>query len=158
MSRHSTGILPYRFCISNRLDVLIVHPGGPFWANKDDGAWSIAKGEYEPEQEPDPLLVAKREFTEELGKPFPQGKLLELGELKQPSGKRIVAWALESDIDVSEIASNSFDLEWPPKSGQMQSFPEVDRAAWFMVEQARSKLLAGQVPFLDRLLHQLAEQ
>ncbi|MGB9112463.1 MAG: NUDIX domain-containing protein [Acidimicrobiales bacterium] len=158
MSKYSAGILPYRLSDSHRLEVLIVHPGGPFWANKDDGAWSIAKGEYEPAQEPDPLVVAKREFTEELGKPVPRGRVLDLGQLKQPSGKRIVAWALESDIDVSETVSNSFDMEWPPKSGQVQSFPEVDRAAWFPVKHARSKLLKGQVPFLDRLLHELANQ
>ena len=155
MPKCSAGILPYRFSNSHHLEVLLVHPGGPFWANRDDGAWSITKGEYEPAQEPDPILVARREFTEELGKPVPHGRLLELGELKQPSGKRIVAWALACDVDVSEIVSNSFEMEWPPKSGQMQSFPEVDRAAWFPVKRARSKMLNGQVPFLDRLRRQL---
>lgn len=158
MPKHSAGILPYRFSDSHRLEVLIVHPGGPLWTNRDDGAWSIAKGEYEPAQETDPLVVARREFTEELGKPVPQGQLLDLGELEQPSGKRITVWALACDVDVSEIVSNPFDMEWPPKSGQMQSFPEVDRAAWVSLQQARSKLLTGQVPFLDRLLRELHEQ
>ncbi len=155
MPKYSAGILPYRFSESHQLEVLLVHPGGPYWASKDDGAWSIAKGEYEPARESDPLVVARREFTEELGKPVPQGKLLDLGKLKQPSGKRIVAWALACEIDVSEIASNSFDMEWPPNSGRTHSFPEVDRAAWFPVDRARSKMLSGQVPFLDRLLAQL---
>lgn len=155
MPKYSAGILPYRFSESHQLEVLLVHPGGPYWASKDDGAWSIAKGEYEPAWESDPLVVARREFTEELGKPVPQGKLLDLGKLKQPSGKRIVAWALACEIDVSEIASNSFDMEWPPNSGRTHSFPEVDRAAWFPVDRARSKMLSGQVPFLDRLLAQL---
>jgi predicted NUDIX family NTP pyrophosphohydrolase len=155
VSKHSAGILPYRVTSSHRVEVLIVHPGGPLWANKDDGAWSIAKGEYEPAQEPDPLLVARREFAEELGKPVPPGRLLDLGELRQPNGKRIVVWALDADLDVSEVVSNSFDMEWPPKSGRMQSFPEVDRARWFPVNHARSKLSKGQVPFLDRLLDQL---
>lgn len=157
MPKYSAGLLPYRFSDPHNLEVLIVHPGGPFWVNKDDGAWSITKGEYEPARDSDPLLVARREFVEELGKPVPEGELLELGELKQPSGKRVVAWALACDIDVSEIASNTFDLEWPPKSGQSQSFPEVDRAAWFPVKIARSKMLNGQVPFLDRLVHRLRE-
>jgi predicted NUDIX family NTP pyrophosphohydrolase len=155
--KYSAGILPYRFSDSHQLEVLLVHPGGPFWASKDDGAWSIAKGEYEPAKESDPLLVARREFTEELGMPVPWGRLLDLGELKQPSGKRIVAWALACDVDVSEIVSNSFDMEWPPKSGLMQSFPEIDRAAWFPEKRARSKMLNGQVPFLDRLLRRLQE-
>ena len=116
------------------LEVLLVHPGGPFWARKDDGAWSLPKGEYAAGD--DPLEAARREF----------------GEVRQAGGKQVVAWAVPGDLDVAVIRSNTFDLEWPPKSGRVQAFPEVDRAAWFPVAEARVKLLAGQHPFLDRLV------
>ncbi len=129
--------------------VLLVHPGGPFWARKDLGAWSIPKGEYEEGE--DPLTVAKREFCEELGTE-PSGEFWELGALLQPSKKEIVAWAVEADFPITELKSNTFELEWPPRSGQKRHFPEVDRAEWFNPADARKKILAGQVEFIDRLL------
>jgi predicted NUDIX family NTP pyrophosphohydrolase len=152
MPKYSAGLLPYRINGSDSLEVLLVHPGGPFWAKKDEGAWSIPKGEYEPAAEPNPLAVAEREFEEELGSPAPVGDRLQLGELKQPSGKRIVAWAVRCDLDTSKVTSNTFEMEWPPRSGTMQFFPEVDRAAWFSMSEARLKLLKGQQPFLDQLI------
>jgi predicted NUDIX family NTP pyrophosphohydrolase len=132
---------------------MLVHPGGPFWAKKDGGAWSIPKGEYE--EGDDPLLVARREFGEELGSPAPAGDAIELGELVQPSRKRVTAFALEGDFDPAHLRSNSFEMEWPPKTGRLHSFPEVDRAEWFTVEEARDKILPGQRPFIDRLLERL---
>jgi predicted NUDIX family NTP pyrophosphohydrolase len=129
--------------------VLLVHPGGPFWARKDAGAWSIPKGICDPGEAPE--AAARREFAEELGAAGPTGSLHPLGELRQPGGKRVLAYALEGDLDVAAIRSNSFELEWPPRSGRMQSFPEVDRAEWFPLEAARSKILPGQRAFLDRL-------
>lgn len=129
--------------------VLLVHPGGPFWARKDLGAWSIPKGEYEEGE--DPLTAARREFCEELGAE-PSGEFWELGALVQPSRKEIVAWAAEADFPVTELKSNTFELEWPPKSGRRKQFPEVDRAEWFNLADARRKILAGQVGFIDRLL------
>jgi predicted NUDIX family NTP pyrophosphohydrolase len=155
MPKYSAGLLPFRITASRTLEVLLVHPGGPFWARKEDGAWSIPKGEYEPDAEPDPLVVAEREFAEELGQQSPAGDHLNLGELKQPSGKRVVAWAVQCDVDVNDVTSNSFEMEWPPKSGKVQSFPEVDRAAWFSVGEARLKLLKGQWPFILRLIEML---
>jgi predicted NUDIX family NTP pyrophosphohydrolase len=132
--------------------LLLVHPGGPFWAGKDAGAWSIPKGEYEAGE--DPFAVARREFREELGS-APIGEFVELGELVQPSRKTIVAWGVEGDLDVRTITSNTFGLEWPPKSGRRQTFPEVDRAEWFTAAQAREKILVGQRGFIDRLLAQV---
>ena len=136
------------------LRLLLVHPGGPFWAKKDGGAWSIPKGEYDEGE--DPLAVARREFEEELGRAAPAGGIIELGELVQPSRKRITVFALEGDFDPTALKSNSFELEWPPKGGRMQSFPEVDRAAWFTPDEAKAKILPGQRPFIDRLLERLA--
>jgi predicted NUDIX family NTP pyrophosphohydrolase len=127
--------------------------GGPFWARRDDTAWSIPKGEYEDDE--DALLVARREFAEELGKTVPRGRLVDLGELRQPSGKRVRTWALEADLDASEIHSNTFSMEWPRGSGRLREFPEVDRAEWFELDTARRKLVKGQVPFLDALLQTL---
>jgi predicted NUDIX family NTP pyrophosphohydrolase len=149
MPKLSAGLLLYRR--TNRdVEVLLVHPGGPFWAKKDDGAWSIPKGEYEIGE--DPFEVAIREFEEELGvAPPPADDAVPLGELRQPSGKRVTAWALEGNVDVREVHSNTFPMEWPPRSGRMQEVPEVDRADWFDLETARRKLLRGQVAFLDRL-------
>jgi predicted NUDIX family NTP pyrophosphohydrolase len=155
MPKYSAGLLPYRTNGSDSLEVLLVHPGGPFWAKKDDGAWSIPKGEYEPAAEPNPLAVAEREFEEELGSLAPVGDRVQLGELRQPGGKRVVAWAVQCDLDVSEVTSNTFEMEWPPRSGTMRSFPEVDRAAWFSLSEARLKLLKGQQPFLDQLIEVL---
>jgi predicted NUDIX family NTP pyrophosphohydrolase len=152
MAKQSAGILLYRGR-GPALRLMLVHPGGPFWAKKDGGAWSIPKGEYE--EGDDPLLVASREFEEELGSPAPAGDAIELGELVQPSRKVVTAFALEGDFDPSRLKSNLFELEWPPKSGRLQSFPEVDRAEWFTVEEARDKILPGQRPFIDRLLERL---
>ena len=152
MMKLSAGILLYRGEGSS-LELLLVHPGGPFWAKKDLGAWSIPKGEYAAGE--DPLAVARREFEEELGVPPPQGALLNLGEIKQPSRKIITAFALRGDFDPARLKSNRFELEWPPRSGRLQSFPEVDRAAWFTPEAARVKILPGQAPFIDRLLETL---
>jgi predicted NUDIX family NTP pyrophosphohydrolase len=150
--RTSAGLLVYRRGPGG-LEVLLVHPGGPVWARRDDGAWSIPKGELEPGE--DPLAAARREFREELGQDPPSGEPIALGELRQPGGKRVVAWAVEGDLDVSAVRSGTFEMEWPPRSGRRQRFPEVDRAAWFDPETARRKLLAGQVPFVDRLLETL---
>ena len=129
--------------------LLLVHPGGPFWAKKDLGAWSIPKGEYEDGEEP--LAAAKREFCEELGAP-PSGEFWDLGTLVQPGKKEIVAWAVEADFRVAELKSNTFELEWPPKSGKKMQFPEVDRAEWLSPAAARRKILKGQAEFIDRLL------
>ena len=136
------------------LEVLLVHPGGPFWTRRDAGAWSIPKGEYAPGE--DPFDAARREFEEELGASPPEGRALDLGEIKQSGGKLVWAWAIEGDLDARGIKSNTFTLEWPPQSGRMRSFPEVDRAEWFTLELARAKLLKGQVGFLDRLERALA--
>lgn len=153
MTKLSAGILLYRGS-PPALELLLVHPGGPFWANKDAGAWSIPKGEYAAGE--DPLAVAKREFAEELGRPPPQGEYFDLGEIKQPSRKLITAFAAPGDFDPAYLQSNRFELEWPPNSGRVQSFPEVDRAQWFAPEVARAKILPGQAPFIDRLLLELA--
>src|SRR5215217_6907919 len=143
----SAGILLYRRQ-GGEVEVFLVHPGGPFWARKDEGAWSIPKGEYKSGE--DPLTVAKREFEEETGSDI-SGTFHALASLKQPSGKVISAWAVEGEINAATIRSNTFSLEWPPKSGQSQEFPEVDRAAWFDLPGAQRKLLRGQRPFLDQL-------
>jgi predicted NUDIX family NTP pyrophosphohydrolase len=148
----SAGVLLYRPSEAG-LEVLLGHPGGPFWARKDDGAWSIPKGEY-GEDEP-PLAAATREFAEELGSPVPAGRPVELGTVTLPSGKQLTVYAVEADFDVSTVRSNTFEMEWPPRSGTMGSFPEIDRAAWFDVPTARSKLGRGQAEFLDRLLAEL---
>jgi predicted NUDIX family NTP pyrophosphohydrolase len=149
MPKLSAGLLVYRRGAPGP-EVLLVHPGGPYWAKKDEGAWSIPKGEYEPDE--DPLEVALREFEEEIGKmpPDPTDAVW-LGELRQPSGKIVSAWAVEGDVDVGDVRSNTFEMEWPPRSGRTQEFPEVDRAAWFGLEEARRKLLRGQLGFIDRL-------
>jgi predicted NUDIX family NTP pyrophosphohydrolase len=133
----------------NGLQLLLVHPGGPFWAKKDLGAWSIPKGEYSVVEEP--LTVAVREFEEETGA-RPQGDFQSLGERVQPGRKIVTAWAIEGDFDVAKLKSNVFELEWPPRSGRKASFPEVDRAAWFSISEARRKILPGQREFIERLL------
>ena len=149
MPKPSAGLLVYR-SMNDRLQVLLVHTGGPYWAKRDDGAWSLPKGEYEADE--DPLRVAIREFGEELavGPPSDREPVF-LAESRQPSGKRITAWALNGDVDVGVVRSNTFTMEWPPGSGDTEEFPEVDRAAWFDVEAARRKLLRGQIGFIDRL-------
>jgi predicted NUDIX family NTP pyrophosphohydrolase len=152
--RTSAGILLYRLRPAGP-EVLLGHMGGPFWARKDDGAWSIPKGEHGPDE--DPLAVAHREFEEELGSSVPAGTLLPLGEVRVTSAKVLTVWAVEGDLDATATRSNTFELEWPPRSGRLQEFPEIDRAAWFGLPDARGKLLKGQVPFLDRLGERLAD-
>jgi len=149
MAKRSAGILLHRAGTDGR-EVLLVHPGGPFWAKRDDGAWSIPKGEYAPGD--DAQAAARREFEEELGSPLPDGaELRELGEIRQHNRKIVVAWAAEGDLDARAVHSNTFEMEWPPRSGETQAFPEIDRAEWFTLAQAREKLLPAQVAFLDRL-------
>ena len=148
MAKTSAGILLYRRRAS-RLEVLLVHPGGPFWKNKDAGAWSIPKGEFLPGQ--DPLKCAKREFKEELGRSI-SGKFIELRPVFQAGGKVVFAWAVEGDIDTTNIKSNEFEIEWPPKSGRHAKFPEVDRAEWVDIETAREKLIHAQTGFLDQIV------
>ena len=130
------------------LEVLLVHPGGPYWRKKDEGAWSIPKGELEAGEEAE--VAARREFTEETGVAL-SGLLDRLGEIRQRGGKRVIAFAVEGDVDVRTIRSNTFEIEWPPKGGRMQSFPEIDRAEWFDLPSAHAKILQGQRPLLDRL-------
>ena len=130
------------------LEVLLVHPGGPYWRKKDDGAWSIPKGELEEDEEAE--VAARREFREETGVAL-CGLLDPLGEIRQRGGKRVIAFAVEGDVDVRTIRSNTFEIEWPPKGGRMQSFPEIDRAEWFDLPSAHAKILEGQHPLLDRL-------
>jgi len=152
-ARKSAGILLYRFT-DGVLEVLIGHMGGPFWARRDAGAWSIPKGESLPGEEL--VDVARREFAEEMGSPVPATEFLELGELRTSSSKLVTIWAAEGDLDAAATRSNTFSLEWPPRSGRVQEYPEIDRSAWLPVEQAREKLVKGQAPFLDRLLAALA--
>ena len=153
-SKRSAGILLYRRRDA-QIEVLLVHPGGPFWSKKDDGAWFIPKGELaEGEQ---PLDAARREFLEELGSEPPNGEALTLGTVKNKSGKLIFAWALEGDFDLAAFRSNSFTLEWPPRSGRLREFPEVDRAEFFGLPDAQSKLHPAELPFLERLRVLLAQ-
>ncbi len=149
MPKLSAGLLLYRVRDSV-VEVLIAHPGGPFWARKDDGAWSIPKGEYTHAE--DPWAAAQREFEEEVGSPPPPGPRIDLAPVKQPGGKVVTAFAVRGDLDVKGARSNTFELEWPPGSGQLKSFPEVDRVEWFTVVRARIKLLKGQLPLLDQLM------
>jgi predicted NUDIX family NTP pyrophosphohydrolase len=155
MARTSAGLLLYRRRGSG-VEVLIGHMGGPFWARKDAAAWSVPKGEYGPGEEP--LDVALREFEEEIGSPAPADHLLALGEVRQSGGKVLTAWAAEGDLDATTAHSNTFSLEWPPRSGRFQEFPEIDRAAWLPVDEARAKLVGGQVALLDRLLAALSDR
>jgi len=147
MRKQSAGLLLYRRA-AGTIEVFLVHPGGPFWAKKDAGAWSIPKGEYGTQE--DPLAAARREFQEETGFPV-DGAFVALGEVKQPGGKIVSAWALEHDLDSTQIRSNTFELEWPPKSGKLREFPEVDRGAWFELQEAQGKILKGQLELLVRL-------
>lgn len=155
-SRTSAGVLLYRRTAGG-LEVLLVHPGGPLWARRDAGAWSIPKGEYGAGE--DPLAAARREFAEELGSAAPEAAgagPAELGEVRQKSGKVVRAWAIEGDLDASAITSNTFEMQWPPRSGRMRAFPEVDRAGWFDLATAREKLNPAQAELLDRLARALA--
>jgi predicted NUDIX family NTP pyrophosphohydrolase len=152
VAKLSAGILPYRVLSDGSIEVLLVHPGGPFWRERDEHAWSVAKGEYQPGEDPEHAAV--REFTEELGCGVPEGVRSDLGEIRQSSGKRVRVWAVNADdLSIGTVDSNDFELEWPPGSGRMQSFPEVDRAEWMTLEVARWRLVRGQGEFLDRLLH-----
>jgi len=146
--RRSAGILLHRGR-GRDLEVLLVHPGGPAWANRDVGAWSVPKGEHLEGE--DPLAAARREFEEELGTAPPEGDAEDLGEIRQKSGKRVRAWAIAGDLDATQIRSNTFQFEWPPRSGKLIEIPEVDRAEWFGLDVAREKINSGQVPLLDRL-------
>lgn len=145
--KKSAGLLMYRRA-AGRLQVLLAHPGGPFWRGKDDGAWTLPKGEYEPPEEP--LDAARREFAEETGfvasPPF-----LALGEVAQKSGKRVLAWAFAGEADPAQLRCNTFEMEWPPRSGRRQSYPEIDRVEWFALDDARRKIIAAQLPLLERL-------
>jgi predicted NUDIX family NTP pyrophosphohydrolase len=153
-AKRSAGILLFRRS-GGRTEFLLVHPGGPFWAKKDAGAWSIPKGQIESEEEP--RACAVRELDEELGAApdLDLEQLIELGSIRQRAGKVVEAWAAEADYDPTTLASNTFPMEWPPRSGTQQDFPEVDRAEWFDLEAARKKILPAQAEFLDRLLDQL---
>ena len=149
MPKRSAGLLLHRGP-TDAIEVLLVHPGGPYWAKRDDGAWSVPKGEIDPGD--DPFATAIREFREELGTdPPPTGSAVPLGEIRQAGGKTVLAWAVQGDLEVAEIRSTMFAMEWPPRSGRTAEFPEVDRAGWFSLEEARAKLVSGQVPFIDRL-------
>ena len=151
MAKRSAGILLYRQ--TPELEVLLVHPGGPFWAKKDLAAWSIPKGEHEEGE--DAQACAIREFTEETGSAPMPGELDDLGAIKQKAGKVVQAWALEGDLDAAGVRSNTFSMQWPPRSGRMQDFPEVDRAEWFSLEAARERINPAQAAFLDRLMSRL---
>jgi predicted NUDIX family NTP pyrophosphohydrolase len=144
----SAGILLWRRG-DNGLEVFIAHMGGPFWARKDAAAWSIPKGEFLPDE--DPLLAARREFVEEIGVPAPELDYVQLGEFRQSSGKVVIAFAAESDFTVAEVSSNTFPVEWPPRSGRIQEFPEIDRAEWMPLADAEWRLVKGQVPLLEAL-------
>jgi predicted NUDIX family NTP pyrophosphohydrolase len=154
MPKLSAALLLYRI-VDGAVEVLIGHPGGPFWARKDDGAWSIPKGEYVEGE--DPWSAAQREFQEELGKAPPDGPRVEFAPLRQPSGKIITAFAVRGDLDLDGTVSNTFELEWPKSSGKIREYPEIDRVGWFSVAEARSKLLKGQRPLLDHLVDALED-
>jgi predicted NUDIX family NTP pyrophosphohydrolase len=151
MAKRSAGLLLYRHR-NHSTEVFLVHPGGPFWAKKDLGAWSIPKGEYAEDE--DPKAAARREFEEETGFPAP-AITFDLGELKQAGGKIVSSWAAEGDCTPEDLVSNTCQIEWPPRSGRTMEIPEVDRAAWFSLDQARQRILNSQLPFLDRLLQKL---
>jgi predicted NUDIX family NTP pyrophosphohydrolase len=150
----SAGLLLYRTTTAHP-EVLLAHPGGPFWARKDAGVWSVPKGEYE--EGADALAAARREFAEETGLRIPPGEPWPLGEVTQRSGKRVTAWALEGDLDLTGAFSNTFEMEWPRGSGRLAEFPEVDRIEWFTLDQALLKIIPAQIPFLERLEAALAE-
>ena len=153
-ARTSAGMLAYRVDGEHEIWVFLGHMGGPYWVGKDDGGWSIPKGEYQVGDE-EPVEVARREFAEEIGVPAPHGELIDLGECVQPSGKRVRTFAVPADGSLAFVASNEFDMEWPRGSGNLRSFPEIDRAAWFRIDDARRKVVGGQVPILDALLDAL---
>jgi predicted NUDIX family NTP pyrophosphohydrolase len=153
MPKVSAGLLVYRTTDVGTLEMLLVHPGGPLWHRRDDGVWSVPKGEVDGTDEP--AATAEREFTEELGLDPPSGPRINLGQVTQRSGKRVLVWAVAGDLDADACRSNTFEMEWPRGSGRVEAFPEVDRAAWFAPEQARRKLNEAQVAFIDRLIEAL---
>jgi len=153
-AKRSAGLLVFRRADAG-IEVLLGHMGGPFWARKDAGAWSIPKGEYDADEPPQ--AAARREFAEELGMPPPDGPLIELGEVRQAGGKTVSAWAVEGELDPADVVPGTFRLEWPRGSGRMQEFPEVDRVAWFGLDSARAKLISAQRDLLDRLVRRLGE-
>jgi len=147
--KKSAGLLLYREN-SGGLEVLLVHPGGPFWQKRDDGAWTIPKGEFDDDE--DPLKAAKREFEEETGTAPPDGKFIPLEPVKQPGGKTVYAWAINGDFDPTKLRSNMFPMEWPPNTGKLQQFPEIDRAAWLKPDIAKRKITRGQARLIDQLI------
>ena len=153
-AKRSAGLLVFRRADAG-IEVLLGHMGGPFWARKDAGAWSIPKGEYDADEQPQ--AAARREFSEELGMPPPDGPLIELGEVRQAGGKTVSAWAVEGDLDPADVVPGTFQLEWPRGSGRMQEFPEVDRVAWFDLDSARAKVVSAQRDLLDRLVQRLGD-
>src|SRR4030095_4648960 len=153
MPKRSAGLLIYRHTGNNNIEVLLVHPGGPFFTKKDSGVWSILKGEYEDGE--DALEVAKRELEEETGNTISNGKFTQLKPVTIKSGKQIIAWTVETDFEKCFICSNDFEMEWPPKSGKMQSFPEIDKAEWFSIKTAKEKINQGQLALLDELVEML---
>jgi predicted NUDIX family NTP pyrophosphohydrolase len=157
MAALSAGLLPYRIAGDHRLELFIVHPGGPFWAKKDRHAWSVAKGEHGALD--DPSAAAEREFAEEVGTPAPPGPRIDLGQIKQASGKLVRVWAVDApQFGIERVVSNEFEVEWPRGSGQRRSFPEVDRAEWVSAGMARQKLVKGQAAFVDRLVECLRSE
>ena len=148
--RRSAGLLLYRRAADGGIEVLLAHPGGPIWAKRDEGAWTVPKGEFHDGEEA--WAVAQREFEEETGHPPPGGDPVELGEIRQKGGKLVEAWALEGDLDPATASSNTFPLEWPPRSGRWMTVPEIDRVDWFAPDAARRRIKDTQIPFIDRLL------
>ncbi|HTE02174.1 MAG TPA: NUDIX domain-containing protein [Mucilaginibacter sp.] len=153
MAKQSAGILLYRK-VDGHLQVFLVHPGGPFFVNKNNGSWSIPKGEFLDDE--DPLAAAKREFLEETGTAI-DGEFIALAAVKQKSGKKVFAWAVEGDIDHETIVSNLFEIEWPPRSGKLKTFPEIDKAAWFAIEEAKIKIIEAQVGLIEELTRALSK-
>ena len=150
MTRRSAGLLLYRHVPGLGVEVLLGHPGGPLWATRDEGVWTVPKGEYEHGEAA--WDVARREFAEETGHPPPDGTPLDLGEIRQKGGKLVVAWALEGNLDPGAAHSNMFEIQWPPRSGRYITIPEIDRVAWFAPDEARRRIKDAQIPFIDRLL------
>lgn len=148
MARRSAGLIPFRWA-DGGLEVLLGHMGGPLWARKEKGAWTVVKGEHDDAEEP--LAAAEREFTEETGLPAPDGERVPLGTIRQKGGKEVVAWAVAGDVDADACVSGTFEMEWPPRSGRRASFPELDRFRWWPVEEAKDVVVGAQVELLDRL-------
>jgi predicted NUDIX family NTP pyrophosphohydrolase len=151
VARRSAGILLYRRLAGGAVEVLLAHPGGPIWASRDEGAWGVPKGEFDPGED-DPLGVARREFEEETGHATPVSTTLDLGEIRQKGGKVVMAWAIEGDLDPAAARSNTFPFQWPPRSGRWITIPEVDRVEWFSPDEAKRRIKDTQAPFVDRLL------